>query len=149
MCACFFMCVCVCVKVFTDHNKLSTTNSLTKATKQTQLPSVTVACDWSGVFIFWAKSHPPPTFRLWLSPWQDGQMEDIQYLYNDGIPFGQEELHTHTHNTHRQITHTCQRALPADELGHFSFSWLRGLQCVVSMVTFSQSCGGISPHCRA
>lgn len=24
-----------------------------------------------------------------------GKMEDIQYLYNDGIPFGQEELRTH------------------------------------------------------
>lgn len=37
-------------------------------------------------------------------------------------------LYTHTHT---QPSRTCQRALPADELGHFSFAWLQGIQCVV------------------
>lgn len=59
-------------------------------------------------------------------------MEDIQYLCNDGIPFGQEGLHTHTHTLMLiQSAHTCQSSLPADELGHFSILWLRGIKCVV------------------
>lgn len=51
-------------------------------------------------FYLLSKSFPPPTIRFWLSLRRNGQMEDIQYLYNDGIPFGQEELHTRTHRPH-------------------------------------------------
>lgn len=89
------------------------------------------ACDWSGVFIVlrgrsgWG-GLPPTTLTFWLPLRQDGQMEDIQYLYNDGIPFGPDCAHTHRRaRTHTRTTRICQRALPADEPGHFSFPWLR------------------------
>lgn len=50
-----------------------------------------------------------------------------------GFPLDQ-IVHTHTDahmHTHTQTTRTCQRALPADELGHFSFPWLRGIRFVL------------------
>ncbi len=52
------------------------------------------------VFLFIEQRLSTSYLQIWLSPRQNGQMEDIQYLYNDGIPFGQEELHIHTHRPH-------------------------------------------------
>lgn len=81
-------------------------------------------------FYLLSKSFPPPTFRFWLSP--RGQMakwKTFNTFTMTGFPLDKRNC-THTH-THTQTTHTCQRALPADELGHFSLPWLRGIKCVV------------------
>lgn len=45
---------------------------------------------------------PRTPLTFWLPLRQDGQIEDIRYLYNDGIPFGPDCAHTQTR--------TCTRA---------------------------------------
>lgn len=73
-------------------------------------------------------------------------MDNLQYLYCDGIPFGRQELHPHpyifiylyTTHTCAQTTHKCLRALPADELGHFSLPCLRGIKCVIMELSHNE-----------
>lgn len=94
-------------QAFNDQkNKLSTNNSTTKAKKKwTQFSSVTVAHDWSG-FLFTEQTLSTSYLHILALPLRwNGQMEDIQYFYNDRIPFGQEELqaHTHTHTDHTYL----------------------------------------------
>lgn len=45
-------------------------------------------------------------------------------LTGDGIPLRLEKLRPHS----QENTHSCQRALPADEPGHFSLPHLRGIR---------------------
>lgn len=50
---------------------------------------------------------------------------------------------------HTDTMQTCQRALPADEPGHFSLPWLRGIQRVVMEPSHIQpQLWRINPHCR-
>lgn len=95
---------------------------------------------------FQKKEKAFQTFRLRISLRQSGQMDNLQYLYCDGIPFGRQELHPHpyifiylyTTHTCAQTTHKCLRALPADELGHFSLPCLRGIKCVIMELSHNE-----------
>ena len=102
-CLLFSFCVCMCVYFLQIVNKLLTNNSTTKAKKKwTQLSSVTVSHDWSGVFIYWAKElfHLPPSDsgspRSKMAKW-----ETFNTFAMTGFPLDKRNcVHTHTH-THR------------------------------------------------